>query len=90
MTTADSVSLISSYDVALLDLDGVVYRGAQPIAGVATAMAGLGDLRLAYVTNNATRTPEQVWSQLAEIGCPGSAADVVTRHASACCHPPNR
>ncbi len=78
MKAADSVVLTSVYDVALLDLDGVVYLGSQPVPGVATAVAGLDGMRLAYVTNNATRTPEQVWAQLEQIGCPGSAADVVT------------
>jgi HAD superfamily hydrolase (TIGR01450 family) len=73
-----AVFLTDRYDVALVDLDGVVYRGAVPIPGVARAVAGLAGLRLSYVTNNATRTPEQVWQQLASIGCPGSAADVVT------------
>jgi HAD superfamily hydrolase (TIGR01450 family) len=76
--TPPDVHLTDRYDVALVDLDGVVYRGLEPIPGVARAVAGLDGLRLSYVTNNATRTPEQVWQQLAMIGCPGSAADVVT------------
>ena len=76
--TGDGVRLTQHYDVALLDLDGVVYLGAEPLPGVAVAVAGLGGMRLSYVTNNATRTPAQVWRQLEAMGCPGSADDVVT------------
>ena len=47
------------YDVALLDLDGVVYLGGHPIAGAAEALekAVAAGMRLAFVTNNASRTP---------------------------------
>ncbi|MCU1675261.1 MAG: family hydrolase [Frankiales bacterium] len=75
---AGEVLLTDLYDVALLDLDGVVYLGLEPVPAVAVAVAALDGLRLSYVTNNATRTPEQVWAQLDAMGCPGSAADVVT------------
>jgi HAD superfamily hydrolase (TIGR01450 family) len=78
VTAPESILINSRYDVALLDLDGVVYLGAHPVPGVAVAVAALDGMRLAYVTNNATRTPAQVWEQLEQIGCPGSAADVVT------------
>ena len=78
MTGAGAVRLTDAYDVALLDLDGVVYLGAHSLPGVAIAVTGLGNLRLSYVTNNATRTPAEVWRQLAVMGLPGSAADVVT------------
>jgi len=52
----------TSYDVALLDLDGVVYRGAQPVAGAAAALAAAraAGMRLAFVTNNALRVPGYV------------------------------
>ena len=51
--------LASSYDVALLDLDGVVYLGGAPIPGAAEALAkaAASGMRLAFVTNNASRTP---------------------------------
>ncbi|MDQ1682133.1 MAG: glycerol-phosphatase, partial [Frankiaceae bacterium] len=65
---AHAVRLTAAYDVALLDLDGVVYLGAQSLPGVPIAVAGLGKMRLSYVTNNATRTPAEVWQQLAAMG----------------------
>ena len=51
--------LYAKYDVALLDLDGVVYIGGQPIPGAPEALqkAKREGMRLAYVTNNASRTP---------------------------------
>ena len=51
--------LSQRYDVALLDLDGVVYVGPDAVPGAPEALAkaaGTG-MRLAYVTNNASRTP---------------------------------
>jgi len=70
----------TSYDVALLDLDGVVYRGAQPVAGAAAALAAAraAGMRLAFVTNNALREPGEVAAKLAGVGVPAEAADVVT------------
>lgn len=72
--------LTQTYDVALLDLDGVVYLGAQPIAGAADALAAAraAGMRVAFVTNNSSRTPETVAAHLAELGVPATADDVVT------------
>jgi HAD superfamily hydrolase (TIGR01450 family) len=68
------------YDVALLDLDGVVYLGGAPIPAAAGALrtaAGHG-MKLAYVTNNASRTPSAIAAQLSGMGVPATAGDVVT------------
>ncbi len=68
------------YDVALLDLDGVVYRGPDPIAGAAESLeqARAGGMRFGFVTNNASRTPEQVAAHLVDLGVPAAPAEVVT------------
>lgn len=44
----------------LCDLDGVVYRGQRVIAGVPDALRRLEEsgIRIFYITNNSTRTPE--------------------------------
>jgi HAD superfamily hydrolase (TIGR01450 family) len=70
----------ATYDVALLDLDGVVYIGshAVPHAVDALAEASRTGMRTAFVTNNASRTPQQVADRLAELGVPATADDVVT------------
>ena len=72
--------LAALYDTALLDLDGVVYRGtdAVPHAVPALLSAAKAGMRLAYVTNNASRTPEAVAGHLRELGLPAGAEDVVT------------
>ena len=68
------------YDVALLDLDGVVYIGGAAIPGAAQALrkADAAGMRLAYVTNNAFRTPAAVAALLTSLGVPAAAEDVVT------------
>jgi glycerol-1-phosphatase len=72
--------LYRAYDVALLDLDGVVYIGGTPIPGAADALreAAAHGMRLAYVTNNASRTPASVAALLTRQGVPARAEDVVT------------
>lgn len=71
-------ALVSMYDVALLDLDGVVYIGGTAIPGAPEALqkAQAEGMRLAYVTNNASRTPAAVAALLAGMRAP--AGDVVT------------
>ena len=68
------------YDVALLDLDGVVYLGGTAIPGAAEALrkADAAGMRLAYVTNNAFRTPAAIAALLTSFGVPAAQEDVVT------------
>ncbi|MFD8645872.1 HAD hydrolase-like protein [Streptomyces zaomyceticus] len=75
-----AVPLSEAYDTALLDLDGVVYAGgvAVPHAVEALGVARAGGMRLAYVTNNALRTPDAVADHLTELGVPSEAGDVIT------------
>jgi glycerol 3-phosphatase-2 len=73
------------YDVALLDLDGVVYVGPDAVPGVPRALAAVRALgmRLGFVTNNAARTPEDVAGHLTELGVPAQATDVITSSQAA-------
>ncbi len=75
-----SEPLSAAYDVALLDLDGVVYLGGTAVPGAAAALekAVSAGLRLAFVTNNAYRTPAAIAAQLTGLGVPASPQDVVT------------
>lgn len=72
--------LAVAYDVAMLDLDGVVYVGGEavPRAPEALAAAREAGLRLAFITNNASRTPDAVAEHLAALGIPATSDDVVT------------
>jgi HAD superfamily hydrolase (TIGR01450 family) len=73
-------ALHEKYDVALLDLDGVVYLGTTPIPSAPPALqrAKAAGLRLAYVTNNASRTPAAVAELLRGMAVPAETTDVVT------------
>jgi HAD superfamily hydrolase (TIGR01450 family) len=73
------------YDVGLLDLDGVVYVGPHAVPGAAEALAAAraSGMRLAFVTNNASRDPATVAAHLVELGIPASPEDVVTSSQAA-------
>lgn len=77
---ASATPLHAAYDAGLLDLDGVLYRGPDPVEhaadGVAAARAA--GLRIAFVTNNASRHPDVVAAHLRELGIPAEPAEVVT------------
>ncbi|HET9379383.1 MAG TPA: HAD family hydrolase, partial [Streptomyces sp.] len=77
---ASGRALSEAYDTALLDLDGVVYAGGSAIAHAVESLATArsGGMHLAYVTNNALRTPDAVAAHLTELGIPAAADDVVT------------
>ncbi|WP_131742408.1 HAD-IIA family hydrolase [Actinomadura roseirufa] len=72
--------LSEAYDVALLDLDGVVYVGRRPVPAAAESLAKAraAGQRLAFVTNNASRTPSAVAALLTDVGVPATPEDVVT------------
>jgi HAD superfamily hydrolase (TIGR01450 family) len=64
----------------MFDLDGVVYVSGRAIDGVAERLQRVRDagVHLAFVTNNASRTPEKVAANLVKLGVAATAADVVT------------
>jgi glycerol-1-phosphatase len=72
--------LVESYDLAMLDLDGVVYIGEIAVPGAPQHLARARKLgvHLAFITNNASRPPEAVVEKLAGIGVTASVGDVVT------------
>jgi glycerol-1-phosphatase len=77
---ASDSPLAAAYDAALLDLDGVFYRGTEAIeyaADAATAARDAG-MRMAFVTNNASRTPEAVAALLRSVGVQASVDEVAT------------
>ena len=64
----------------LVDLDGVVYRGADPVPGVAAVLAdraARGD-DIVYVTNNSMHYRADYQSRLAAMGAPVSPNTVVS------------
>lgn len=78
----DVMSLARQHDCLLLDLDGTVFRGHEPIAGALDSLAEI-DARVLYVTNNASRGPAQVAEHLRDMGFRAEPDDVVTSAQSA-------
>lgn len=72
--------LTQEHDVALLDLDGVVYVGPDAVPGAAEALATAREqgMSLAFVTNNAARTPHAVADHLTDLGIAARTSEIVT------------
>ncbi len=80
MLGSSDQSLWDAYDVAMLDLDGVVYIGRDAVPGAPghLARAREAGMHLAYVTNNASRPPSRVAAHLRDLGIEVEDDDVVT------------
>lgn len=74
------MSVATRHDCLLLDLDGVLYRGDHALPGARETVEELRarDTRLVFVTNNSSKTPEQVAEKLAGMGIRASSDEVVT------------
>ena len=74
------VTLRERYDAFLFDLDGVLYRGEEPIRGAAEAVSALREAGrgIAFVTNNSARPPREVADRLVRVGVDASPEEVVT------------
>lgn len=72
--------LHAAFDLALLDLDGVIYVGPSAVPGAAEALQAVraAGMHVRFVTNNASRTPEVVADQLTRLEVPASPGEVVT------------
>ncbi len=72
--------LVERYDVALLDLDGVVYVGQDAVPGAPDSLAAAraAGLRLGFVTNNAANSAAAVAARLTALGVPADPEDVIT------------
>ncbi|WP_426566678.1 HAD-IIA family hydrolase [Angustibacter sp. McL0619] len=75
-----SSPLVDQHDAVLLDLDGVVYVGEHAVPGAVAAidLVRARDVAVAFVTNNASRTPADVAAHLVRLGVTAAARDVVT------------
>lgn len=63
----------------LADLDGVVYRGKEAIAGAVETLNRIAaEKTLGYITNNASRTTDAVAEQLQNLGLHATAEDIIT------------
>jgi HAD superfamily hydrolase (TIGR01450 family) len=78
---ATSEPVAAVHDVALLDLDGVVYVGPDAVAHAAESLdlaLERHGMRSAFVTNNASRPPAVVGEHLRSLGVHAADSEVVT------------
>lgn len=73
-------ALSGAYDLAMLDLDGVVYVSGDAVPGASEHLAAArsAGMRLAFITNNAARPPATVAAHLRDLGVEAATEDVVT------------
>ncbi|MFC4224876.1 HAD-IIA family hydrolase [Lysinibacter cavernae] len=78
-TTPNGPSPLHSIDLVLADLDGVVYKGPAALPhAVESLNAAAESVRVAYITNNASRTDATVATHLSDLGLNVAPSDVVT------------
>jgi glycerol 3-phosphatase-2 len=72
--------LLQSYDQVLLDLDGCIWIGDEVIPGSAEALAELraAGRSIAFITNDARRSPEEYVRKLWSLGLQASLEEIVT------------
>jgi 4-nitrophenyl phosphatase len=74
------VILAQAFQRFVLDLDGVVWTGDEPVPGAPETIRSLRDAgkRLAFVTNNSWQTSEAYAKKLADVGAQGEESEIVT------------
>jgi HAD superfamily hydrolase (TIGR01450 family) len=74
------VPLADRFDGLLIDLDGVVWIGREPVPGSPEALRALldGGKRIVFVTNNPGRLPQAYVQRLRELGVEVSPEQIVT------------
>jgi glycerol 3-phosphatase-2 len=75
-------SIAQEYDCLLIDLDGTVFRGHRPTDGAVQTLDEVHSRKL-FVTNNASRSADEVAAHLRDLGFTAGADDVVTSAQSA-------
>jgi glycerol-1-phosphatase len=80
MIDSTVVPLADRFDGFLIDLDGVVWIGREPVPGSAEALRALqaAAKRLVFVTNNPGRPPSAYAERLGELGVEVGEAQIVT------------
>ena len=72
--------MLKDFRAFVFDLDGCIYRGSVPIPGAADTIVRLRKLgkKILFLTNNATRTPEQYVEKLKGMKIDTDVDDVLT------------
>lgn len=77
--------LVEAYDAFAIDLDGVVWRGTEPVSGASAGAAAIraAEKPIVFLTNNALLPPDVVAERLVGMGIQAHADEVVTSVAAA-------
>jgi glycerol-1-phosphatase len=75
-------SIAQEHDCLLIDLDGTVFRGHRPTEGAVQTLDEVRSRKL-FVTNNASRSADEVAEHLRDLGFTAAGDDVVTSAQSA-------
>lgn len=70
-------SLAQLHDCLLLDLDGTVFRGSRPIGGAVETLAEIAT-RAIFMTNNASRSADEVARHLCDMGFNAEPDNIIT------------
>jgi len=73
-------SVLETHDLLIFDLDGTVYRGEEPIAGASEVLSSArkNGTTVRFVTNNASRGPEEVRATLHELRIDAADDEIYT------------
>jgi glycerol-1-phosphatase len=76
---------LGGYGGLIIDLDGVIWVGGEPVAGAREAVAALraSGSRVLFMTNEALRSRGEIAARLTGIGIPATLAEVITSAAAA-------
>ena len=79
-STQDIHNFLNSFDTILADCDGVLWNGPRSLDGSAEVIQGLrkSGKRIIFVTNNGTRTRQDVLDKCIKLGFGGEIKDVFT------------
>jgi glycerol-1-phosphatase len=79
------VALVDRYGHVLLDIDGVVRRGSEPIPGAGAAVAAIEarGIDVTYVTNNSSATPADLAAKLRAVDVAAAPEQILTSAAVA-------
>jgi HAD superfamily hydrolase (TIGR01457 family) len=72
--------VLDKFETLLLDLDGVIYEGGRAIIDSIESITALKakGVQVGFITNNASRTSEDIANQLQSFGLELNAEDVIT------------
>lgn len=75
-----AAKVFDSYSTVFLDLDGVIYEGANAIAGAVESVSQLSKsgVPVGYITNNSSRSPETIAQQLRGLGVSVEPAQIIS------------